>query len=159
MTYTLSQQVNDTCEVGKYTSIAGGCEALIGSDHPSIRDKRVVSNFPFKEKLNLDYVESGYSKGPIKIGNDVWLCQGVKVLSGVTIGDGAIVGAYSVVSKSIPPYAVAVGNPAKVKKFRFGPRVRNKLLKIAWWNWEDDLIKERINDFKNITTFVKKYDK
>jgi virginiamycin A acetyltransferase len=83
------------------------------------------------------------SKGPISIGNVVWLGDDVKILTGVSIGNGAVVGAGSVVTKSIPPYAVAAGNPAKVIHYRFSQSIIDQLEKIQWWNWP--LQKIRIN--------------
>jgi acetyltransferase-like isoleucine patch superfamily enzyme len=75
------------------------------------------------------------TKGDVTIGNDVWIGQHVTILSGVTIGDGAVIGAHSVVGKSIPPYAIAVGNPARVIRYRFDEKTIEMLLKIQWWNW------------------------
>ena len=87
----------------------------------------------FKEAKDI----SGHphTKGNVIIGNDVWIGYGAKILSGVSIGDGAVVGAGAVVAKNIPPYAVVVGNPAKIIKFRFKPEDVEILLGIQWWNW------------------------
>ena len=79
-------------------------------------------------------------KGETKIGNNVWIGDSVIILPGVQIGDGAVIGAGSIVTKNIPPFAVAVGNPAKVIKFRFSQKIIKKLLKISWWNWPNDKI-------------------
>lgn len=76
-----------------------------------------------------------YSNGPIKIGNDVWIGAHCVILSGAIIGDGAIIAANSVVTGTIPPYAIAGGSPAKVLKFRFSEEISEALLKIEWWNW------------------------
>jgi len=71
----------------------------------------------------------------VKIGNDVWIGQGVFIKSGVNIGDGAIIAAHSVVVNDIPPYAIAAGVPAKVKKYRFNNEIINRLLELKWWNY------------------------
>jgi hypothetical protein len=73
--------------------------------------------------------------GTTTIGNDVWLGNGVFVRAGVTIGDGAIVGARAVVVSDIPPYAIAVGNPARVKRMRFPDRVIERLQRLSWWRF------------------------
>jgi len=84
------------------------------------------------------------SKGPIIIGSDVWVGYKALILSGVRIGDGAVIGARSVVSKDIPPYAIAVGSPIVIKKYRFSEEVIKELLRIQWWNWPDEKIVKNI---------------
>src|SRR5208283_3837715 len=96
---------------------------------------------------------AAYSKGDIRVGNGVWIGYGVTIFTGVTIGDGAIIGACSVVSKDIPPYAVACGNPIKVIKYRFDEVTIAKLLKIAWWDRGEEFVKENADlllDEKNV---------
>ena len=87
---------------------------------------------------------------PIIIGNDVWIGDGVFIKNGVTIGDGAVVGARAVVTKDVPPYAIVVGCPAKVIRYRFSQEIIAELEELKWWNLEDDIIKqipyENIND-------------
>lgn len=75
---------------------------------------------------------------PVEIGNDVWIGDGVFIKNGVKIGDGAILGARAVVTKDIPPYAVAVGCPAKVIKYRFDKEIIDELLKLKWWEIDDN---------------------
>ncbi len=96
------------------------------------------------------------SKGAITIGSDVWIGTKSVILSGVTIGHGAIVAAGSIVTKDVPPYAIVGGNPARVIKYRFTPDVVEQLLKLQWWEWQIDkilqnkgLFLEDVN-FKNI---------
>ena len=91
------------------------------------------------------------------IGNDVWTGRNVTIMAGVRIGNGAIIGAGAVVTKDIPDYAIAVGVPAKVIKYRFSDEVIEKLNRIQWWNWSDELIAERFDDFLDIDSFVEKY--
>jgi virginiamycin A acetyltransferase len=81
------------------------------------------------------------SKGEIEIGNDVWISTHCVVLSGTKIGDGAIIGANSVVSGEIPPYAIAAGNPAKVLKYRFDEDTIRLMMEMKWWNWDIERLK------------------
>lgn len=80
------------------------------------------------------------TKGPVIIGNDVWMGYRVIITSGVTIGDGAVIGAGSVVTKDVEPYTVVAGNPAKPIRKRFDDAVIVELLKIQWWNWSREKI-------------------
>lgn len=96
---------------------------------------------------------------PITIGNDVFIGANVTVLEGVTIGDGVVIGAGAVVSKDIPPYAVAVGSPIKVIRYRFSESQINALQRIQWWNFPEEQLKETEQIFFDIESFIKKYDK
>ncbi len=146
---------NDKISIGKFCSIAGDVKIIAGGNHD--HNSR-VSTYPFKSKLTgLNLVESG-NKGPVVIGNDVWIGIGATILSGVKIGDGSIIGAQAVISRDVPPYSIAVGNPAKIVRQRFESDIIEKLLQIKWWDWDDDLIKERMGDFYlDAEAFVKKY--
>ena len=79
---------------------------------------------------------------PIHIGNDVWIGDGVFVKNGVTVGDGAVLGARSVVTKDVPPYAIVAGVPAKIIRYRFDEPTRQELLRLKWWELEDDIIRQ-----------------
>jgi len=94
----------------------------------------------------------------ITIGNDVFIGANVTVLDGVTIGDGAIIGAGAVVSKDIPDYAIAVGNPIKIIKYRFNEDQISALKRIQWWNFEEDKLQDIEKMFFDIDEFIKKYD-
>jgi virginiamycin A acetyltransferase len=96
---------------------------------------------------------------PITIGNDVFIGANVIVLDGVKIGDGAIIGAGAVVSKDIPPYAIAVGSPIQIKKYRFSEEQIRALLKIKWWNFKDEKLKDIHSMFFDIDEFIRKYNK
>jgi acetyltransferase-like isoleucine patch superfamily enzyme len=92
------------------------------------------------------------------IGNDVFIGANVTVLDGVTIGDGAVIGAGAVVSKDIPPYAVAVGCPIRIVKYRMTEQQISAMLRIQWWNWDVDRLQEVERMFENIDGFIDKYD-
>lgn len=96
---------------------------------------------------------------PIYIGNDVFIGANVTILDGVTISDGAVIGAGAVVSKDIPPYAVAVGSPIRIIRYRFDDDTIAKLLKIRWWDWSREKLKEVERNFFNIETFLNTTDK
>jgi acetyltransferase-like isoleucine patch superfamily enzyme len=81
--------------------------------------------------------------GPTVIGNDVWIGKGATVLTGLTVGDGAVVGTRAVVTKSVAPYAIVVGNPARILRYRFEPEIRERLLALRWWDWADEEIRAR----------------
>jgi len=131
-----------TLQVGSFTSIASGVQIFLGGDH------RIdwVTTFPFnvlwKEGRNI----SGHpkTKGDVLIGNDVWIATEAVIMSGVTISDGAVIGARAVVTKDVPPYTVVAGNPARVVRKRFGDKTIQRLLEVKWWFWSDFRIKESL---------------
>jgi acetyltransferase-like isoleucine patch superfamily enzyme len=128
-------------EVGAFCSIGPQVRVLAGSDHVTTR----ASTFPLNARLfepAKGNMEEAIEKGPTVIGNDVWIGLGATILSGVMVGDGAVVGAGAVVSKSVPPYAVVVGNPAQIVHYRFDSDIRRRLLELRWWNWEDREIRD-----------------
>jgi acetyltransferase-like isoleucine patch superfamily enzyme len=139
--------------IGKYCSIANNVFILIGGEHRT----SFVSTYPFATLWNETDIADSYSKGDTIIGNDVWIGNGSMILSGVTIGDGCVIGARSLVTKNIPPYSIVGGNPAKIIKMRFTPEQIQKLLKIQWWYWPDDLVKKAIPWIlsEDIDTFIR----
>ena len=85
------------------------------------------------------------SKGDVQVGSDVWIGSGARIMSGVTIGDGAVVAACSVVTKNVAPYTIVAGNPASQRRTRFTPDVIDRLLGIAWWNWDAGTIAANVD--------------
>jgi acetyltransferase-like isoleucine patch superfamily enzyme len=122
-----------TLKIGNYCSIASGVKILLGGEH----HLEYVTTYPFSLLLNEAKNLSGYphSKGDVIIGNDVWIGQDAMILSGVCIGDGAVVAGRCVVRRDVAPYSVVAGNPARHIKSRFSQEKIDALLKIAWWNW------------------------
>lgn len=145
-----------TLEIGSYCSISRNVQIFLGGIHRT----NWVSTFPFPkfypEHENL-ISEFGITKGNVIIGSDVWLCRNCTIMSGVTIGHGAVIATGAIVTKDVPPYAVVAGNPAKVIKFRFDQTTIDKLLKTEWWSWSENEIrgithlmcKENFDDFFN----------
>lgn len=95
----------------------------------------------------------------VKIGNDVFIGANVTVLDGITIGDGAVIGAGAVVSKDIPPYAIALGCPIEIKRYRLTEKQIAAMERIQWWNWDEEKLKNIKTMFNDIETFIEKYDK
>lgn len=92
------------------------------------------------------------SKGPITIGHDVWIGAQAIILSGVSIGNGAIIGANAVVTNNIPAFAIAVGNPAKIVRYRFNAEVIQQINELDWWNWTIEKIKNNRGLFSEVIT-------
>lgn len=117
--------------IGNYCSVARNVEFMIGGNHRT----DWISTFPFPEALAAG---SPFSRGPIVIGSDVWIGKNALILSGVRIGHGAVIGAGSVVTRDVRPYAVVAGNPAREHRRRFTDGQIDALLSIEWWNWPRD---------------------
>lgn len=94
----------------------------------------------------------------IEIGNDVFIGMNVTIIDGIKIGDGAIIGAGAVVSKDIPPYAIAVGSPIKIVRYRFEAEIIEKLLKIKWWDFDHENLQKVEEDFFDVNNFIQKYE-
>jgi len=131
--------------VGRYCSVAEGVTIMLGGNHRY----DWVTTYPFTG-MHEKYPEVAHieghprSNGDVRIGSDVWLGRCCTVLSGVTIGDGAVVGAYAVVTRDVPPYAIVGGNPAEIIRYRFADEHIDRLLKVAWWNWPDETVRGMI---------------
>lgn len=136
--------------IGSFCSIANGAVFLAGGEHP----KYYVSTCVFPPDWKAPGLPKS-NKGNIIIGNDVWIGENARILSGSVIEDGAIIGNSAVISGYVPPYAIMIGNPAKILKFRFSDFYIKQLIeKINWWNWSDEKIKENIHLFNDIDKFV-----
>ena len=114
-------------EIGNFVSIAEGVKFLLGGNH----EIDTFTTFPFKVKFFGEKMEAK-TKGSIIVKDDVWIGTNSLILSGVVIGQGAIVGAGSVVTKDVPPYAVVGGNPARVLKYRYPQEIVERMLKVEW---------------------------
>ncbi len=96
----------------------------------------------------------------VHIGHDVWIGHGAQILPGVNVGTGAVIGAGAIVTKDVPPYAIMVGVPAKIVKYRFPEHIQTRLLSLAWWHWNHNKIKESLGDFQTlpIEAFLEKHE-
>jgi len=144
--------------VGNYCSIANGVKIMLGGEH------RIdwVSTYPFNRTMLSASNIKGHprSKGDVVIGNDVWIGLNTLVMSGVRIGNGAVIAANSTVVKDIPDYAIYGGNPAKFIKWRFSEEIIEKMNHIQWWNWSEQRIEDNVDLIlsDDIGTFVKKFE-
>lgn len=139
---------HDKLVIGKFCSIACGARFLFNSANHTMES---LSTYPFPlffEEWGLDKKDVASSwdhKGAIVIGNDVWIGYEAVVLAGVTIGDGAIIGARAVVTKDVPPYMIVGGVPAKPLRKRFSEETVSSLLELKWWDWPKDRIAKNIH--------------
>lgn len=140
-------------QVGRYTSVAHNVSLVIDLNHDYKRGALGrISGIEY-ERPTLTK-----RKGEIIIGNDCWIGRGVTILAGVIIHNGAVVAADAVVSKSVPPYAIVAGNPAKVIGYRFEPEQIDSLLKIAWWEWEaEKVVKAAPLLINDVDTFIERF--
>jgi virginiamycin A acetyltransferase len=142
-------------ECGKYCSIAANVTFCVDGNH----NIQTFSSFPFFEMLYWKCPRNTWGKFTPTIGNDVWIGRNACIYSGVSIGDGAVVAGNAVVTKPVPPYAVVAGNPAKIVKYRFNDAEISKLLELKWWDFPDDVIKNKIvphitDEISNVTLIM-----
>jgi acetyltransferase-like isoleucine patch superfamily enzyme/glycosyltransferase involved in cell wall biosynthesis len=134
-------QANESLRIGHFCSIAAEVHFLLGGNH----GHDTVSTFPFRVKYFGEAVEAA-TRGPIVLGDDVWIGHRATILSGVSIGQGAIVAAGAVVTRDVEPYSIVGGNPARLIKYRFAQDIREKLLAIDYGR----LSTEKIHRLKNL---------
>lgn len=148
--------------LGKYNSVGRDCNFFLHANH---RPDWVTTSSQLLGPVNDDIAEMhmrmGHPscKGDIIIENDVWIGAKSTIMSGVRIGNGSVIGGGSVVIKDVPPYSIVAGNPAKVVKMRFSDEQIYDLLRISWWNWEEDKIRQNamLMWSDNIDEFINKF--
>ena len=170
--------ISGDVKIGRYTSLWGPNiqvvaiknSITIGNFCSIARDVTIQEYFHDHSKLTTHYIGRNvfnqpfenevFSKGSITIGHDVWIGTGVQIMSGVKIGDGAVIGANSTVTKDVPAFAIVAGVPAKTINYRFDDDVINTLLRIKWWNWDIEKIKNNEHLFKEKLSLdkIKKYN-
>lgn len=147
---------NSALEIGKYCSIANDVNFILDSGHHQLSE---ITTFPhFNHLENKDLFIDGKSqydfkqsirteKSKIIIGNDVWIGMNAIILPNVKIGNGVTILAGSVVSKDVPDYAIVGGMPAVIVKMKYDTATINKLIEIAWWDWDASKLEKNVSDF------------
>lgn len=140
--------LDERIEIGKFCTIASKVTIFGGGEHDTQRTTTFALNFFFRPETlqqgNLD----AKTKGMTRIGNDVWIGRGATLLSGITIGDGAMIGAEAVVTKDVPPYTIVAGNPARVIRARFSEEMIAQLLALKWWDWNLETIHANLDQLQ-----------
>jgi aminocyclitol acetyltransferase len=167
--YTPIRDRNLFCikSIGRFTSI--NQTLLCHTNHPlnTLSSSWVFSVLPifdeeyqakYNEKTMLEKDKAG-TNFKVTIGNDVWIGANVFINASTvaTIGDGAVIGAGSIVTRDVEPYAIVCGVPAKVQRYRYTPEQIEILLKVKWWNWDDDIIRENADLFINPEMFFERF--
>lgn len=163
--YIAHAERSDKVIIGNFCSFARGVILIAHPGHypPKEYQDYRVSTYAISRLNKEGFLPHWWlpeKRNFVNIGNDVFLGANSIVLPGVTIGNGVIIGAGSVVSKDIPDYAIAAGDPARILRYRYSEDQINKLLRIAWWNWDDKKIQENINYFYGkVDVFIEKFFK
>ena len=145
-------RVNPDCKfanttIGNFTAI--GRNTTIGLGRHPMNHISTQNIFYKKNNMNNRWVKPINSTVlPITIGNDVWIGVEALILDGVNVGNGAVIGARSVVTKDVPPYAIVVGSPAKIVKYRFNEEIIKRLQEIKWWDFTDEELDKYIEIFR-----------
>ena len=141
--YTGMNTVIMHSSIGAFTSISWNV-SIGGADHDYSRMTQHSFLYNTVDNIRPDLETIAYDRfnKAVTIGCDVWIAAGAVITRGVTIGNGAVIGANAVVTKDVPPYAIAVGSPAKVIKYRFSSDIISILLQLKWWDWSDDKLKK-----------------
>jgi virginiamycin A acetyltransferase len=145
--------------VGKFCSIAPNVSFFLGGNHNT---KRISTWLPYLD-WEFDMSRNLTTNGDILVGNDVWIARNSVILSGVQIGNGAVIGGSAVISKNVEPYSIMVGNPGKCVKKRFTDEQIDFLEMTKWWDLDESVIKkhstiifgESFEDFKNLMNSLK----
>jgi len=141
--------------IGNFCSFADDVTIFLGGEHRA----DWITTYPFNvlDKRFTDIEGHPHSKGDVVIGSDVWIARGAVILSGVRIGDGAVVGAYALVAKDVPDYGIVGGNPAQLLRMRFSDDAISHLKEIRWWEWPDARIERAVPYLQSdrIDEFVK----
>ena len=166
--HPLIESIGAFCSFAEGVCVHGNHGMQYVSTHPFLYkgspNDPIEGAMPYEEYHEAAwYVPGVHPKGKIeqkriKIGNDVWLGRNVAIVNYANIGNGVIAGAGAVITKDVPDYAVVVGVPARIIKYRYTHEQIDALKKIKWWDWDDEIIRDRYDDFYlNIEDFIAKY--
>jgi len=148
-------------KIGKFCSIGPGVTIILGNHVTN-----TATTYPFSS-LSLfwpgarrESIEDHDTKGDVNIGNDVWIGKNATIMSGVKVGDGAVIAANSVVTKDVKPYSIVGGNPAGLLRMRHSDDILEALLEIEWWNWSDEEIDNSVKYLmSDVNEFVSRFKK
>jgi phosphonate metabolism protein (transferase hexapeptide repeat family) len=147
-------------EIGKFCAIASHVIINPG-DHPM---DRVTQHHCTYRRRRYGFADTddqdffGWRRSqPCRIGHDVWIGNGAKIMAGVTVETGAVVAAGAVVTHDVRPYEIVAGVPARHLRLRFCEATIEKLLRIAWWDWDRSTLVERFDDLRHLDRFLEKY--
>jgi len=150
-TYVESARIGRFCSIARQTVIG-----VSGKDMKRVTTHDFITSPSYGRLTKI--VRMPDQKPPPVIGNDVWIGIGAVVMRGVTIGDGAVIGANAVVAHDVPPYAIVGGNPARRIRDRFPVEQIDALMRIRWWDWSPELLAERVPEFFDMVAFIERYD-
>lgn len=150
-TYLNGNAVLENVSIGKYCSIGRDISIISGKHDLDLFSTYSFYGFDHKSPF-FNYKDENYSfeaSTHTEIGNDVWIGSYAKIIGGVNIGNGSVIGAGSIVTKDVPPYAIVAGSPARIIRYRFDEIIISKLQNLEWWEWDEEkLIREydRLNE-------------
>ncbi len=133
------------CEIGNFCAISWDC-TVNAVFHPL--DHASVNAFPYAPEMGGFVSSRKQEHRVVRLGNDVWLGANAIIMPGITIGDGAVVGAGSIVTRDVGPYQIVAGNPARRLRDRFEPEIVDELLEIRWWDWPVRALKMHVALFQ-----------
>jgi len=148
--------------IGKFCSMAAQVRINPGN-HPMERASQAHFTYRSRSYWPQEENEAGFFERrralPVAIGHDVWIGHGAIILPGRTIGTGAVIGAGAIVTRDVAPYAIVVGNPARVVRGRFPESVAERLQALAWWDWDHERLRRALPDFRGlpIEAFLDRY--
>jgi phosphonate metabolism protein (transferase hexapeptide repeat family) len=150
--------------IGKFSCVAAAA-CINALEHPISRVSQHKITYRPNEyflgaKIDKDFREKRRGR-VVEIGHDVWVGHGAVIMPGVKIGDGAVVAAGAVVTRDVAPYAIVAGVPAKFLRWRFDPKIAERMIALAWWDWAHDQLADAVADMQTLSVeeFLEKYEK